>query len=420
MNPDFPLTPQNFYWATGIEDTFIAHVHPGYRLLDEYEHTQHYRFWKSDLDLAAGTGIKLLRWGIPWYRVQPAPEVFDWSWTDEVLDYMVNVKGIRPVLDLIHYGTPLWMDNSFINAHYPRLVAAYAAAVAERYRSLSPAFTPFNEPAICAKMCGYRGVWPPYLTGDDGYYKLQAAIARGVVLTTRALKDAAPSAPIVHVEALWHHWTSDPSPAVRRLVQLNNLKQYLCTDLCLGRVDGDHPLYETLIQNGFEERDFRWFHENRVEFDVFGANYYPWSYGEVRPKPDGTFTRSRKQAPGFTIGRVLQDSWERYRLPVMVTETSAKGAHARRSRWMDETIEEVKRLRCAGVPVIGYTWFPLFSMFDWEYRTGRRPLRAYSIDLGLFECSFDEQGVYCRQETPLVERYRRYTAQPAPPFAEAR
>src|SRR5215208_3938281 len=131
-----------FLWATGIEDTFIPHTRPGLRALDEYELTQHYRLWKTDLDLVAETGVKYLRWGIPWYRVQPAPDRWDWSWVDEVLAYMVDVKGLTPILDLVHYGTPLWMENSFLNSRYPEHVAAYSAAVVERYESLVTYYTP--------------------------------------------------------------------------------------------------------------------------------------------------------------------------------------------------------------------------------------------------------------------------------------
>ena len=71
-----------FTWATGIEDTFIPHARPGLRALDEYELTQHYAQWKSDFDLVAETGVHALRWGIPWYKVQPKPDRWDWAWTD--------------------------------------------------------------------------------------------------------------------------------------------------------------------------------------------------------------------------------------------------------------------------------------------------------------------------------------------------
>ena len=60
-----------FCWATGIEDTFVPQVRPGMRALDEYEMTQHYRFWREDLDRVAALGVQAIRWGIPWYQVQP-------------------------------------------------------------------------------------------------------------------------------------------------------------------------------------------------------------------------------------------------------------------------------------------------------------------------------------------------------------
>lgn len=81
-----------FQWATGIENTFIPQFRYGLRPLEEYDLTQHYSLWRSDLDQVASLGISQLRWGIPWYRVQPAPDRWDWVWVDKVLDYMVNVK----------------------------------------------------------------------------------------------------------------------------------------------------------------------------------------------------------------------------------------------------------------------------------------------------------------------------------------
>jgi len=44
---------RGFRFAVGIEDTFVPHGFPGHRALDEYELTQHYRFWSEDLGLAA-------------------------------------------------------------------------------------------------------------------------------------------------------------------------------------------------------------------------------------------------------------------------------------------------------------------------------------------------------------------------------
>ncbi|MBK7215935.1 MAG: family 1 glycosylhydrolase [Candidatus Promineofilum sp.] len=140
----------SFFWATGIENTFIPQERPGLRALDEYELTQHYRFWRSDIDRVAELGVSHIRWGIPWYRVNPRPGAFEWGWIDDVLDHLVNKRGIQPIVDLMHYGTPEWLEGSFVHPDYPSYVAEYAHAVAERYGNLVRYYTPLNEPTVIA------------------------------------------------------------------------------------------------------------------------------------------------------------------------------------------------------------------------------------------------------------------------------
>ena len=56
-----------------------------------------------------------------------------------------------------------------------------------------------------------------------------------------------------------------------------------------------------------------------------------------------------------------------------------------RSNWLRSSLAQIKELRAAGVPVLGYTWFPTFTMIDWEYRWKRRPLEKYYLELGLYK-----------------------------------
>src|SRR4051794_34405768 len=106
----FGPTANDFVWAVGIEDTFVPQTRAWQRPLDEYELVGHYEHWREDLALARTIGVQAIRWGVPWYRVQPAPDTFDWSWTDQVIPYLVQELGLVPIVDLMHYGCPLWLN----------------------------------------------------------------------------------------------------------------------------------------------------------------------------------------------------------------------------------------------------------------------------------------------------------------------
>lgn len=397
------ITP--FFWATGIENTFIPQERPGLRALDEYELTQHYRFWRSDIDRVAELGVSHIRWGIPWYRVNPRPGAFEWGWIDDVLDHLVNKRGIQPIVDLMHYGTPEWLEGSFVHPDYPSYVAEYAHAVAERYGNLVRYYTPLNEPTVNADRCGRQGEWPPYLKGEEGNVAVLLPLARGMVRTAAAVRAADPDAIFVQVEALGWLWTANE--ALEPEVERRMAHTYLGLDLYTGRVDESHPLWGYLRQNGASETELIELHQQAGPVDILGVNLYPWSGGEVVAVDQ----HHQGELTGHHLGHVLRDAWRRYQLPMMITETSARRDVAGRRQWMDETIAAVADVRAAGLPVLGYTWFPALTMIDWEYRLGDAPLADYLLHLGLWDSAFDADGTLQRHPTPLVARYRHYVTQ---------
>ena len=111
------LLDGGFRLGVGIEDTFVPNTSPGRRSLDEYELTQHYGNWRQDLALVRRSGAQVLRYGLPWYRINPERGKFSWSWADEVVDELAALQ-IPVIVDLVHYGTPLWLDNQFLNRNY--------------------------------------------------------------------------------------------------------------------------------------------------------------------------------------------------------------------------------------------------------------------------------------------------------------
>jgi beta-glucosidase/6-phospho-beta-glucosidase/beta-galactosidase len=395
-----------FLWAGGIEDTFIPQGRPGLRPLEEYELTQHYEQWRGDLDRAASLGITALRWGVPWYRVEPELGVFDWEWIDQVLDYMVRELRIEPIVDLMHYGTPVWLDGSFGAPDYPERVAIYSRAFAERYRELVRYYTPLNEPTVNADMCGRRGIWPPYLTGEAGYTRVLLALARGIQLSARAIRAADPDAVLVAVEAMG--WRRPESSQAQAAATRRDLHDLLAWDLVRGAVDAAHPLYDELLANGASKADLATLRADATEQDLFGVNFYPWSACSLALDQDGNAITRPVPRDGRLLADVLRRCHAHTSLPLIVTETSANEDIAGRTAWMDETIAAVREVRAEGLPVVGYTWFPLITMIDWAYRISKLPVADHLLHLGLWESHFDERGVLVREATPLVERYREY------------
>ena len=414
MTADVPALP-NFTWAVGVEDTFIGHPHPRTgRVLDEYLLTGHDREWRGDLGRIAELGVHAVRWGIPWYRVNPAPDVFDWAWTDEVFAELTRL-GIRPIVDLMHYGTPLWLERSFVAPDYPDRIAEYAHRVAARYRASNAWYTPLNEPLVNAWYCGRSGLWPPNLRGERGYVRVLMALAAGMARTIRAVRDEDPTAVIVGVEAASHVRAAEPTlqPAADRSWH----QQFLAHELAWGRVGDDHLMVRWLRANGASDDDLAALRSSGQGVDVMGVNIYPTlSCFTLTGAPEAP-RRVRRYGTADDVAVILDAYHARFGVPVMVTETSDRARVARRARWMDASIAAVASTRAKGIPVVGYTWFPVFSHIDWRWRGGRLDLDRYWCHMGLWDVRRDGPDVLRRDETPLVRRYAGWVAGGAPTVA---
>ncbi|MDP9121203.1 MAG: family 1 glycosylhydrolase [Acidobacteriota bacterium] len=405
---------QDFLWGSGIENTFVPQTRPGHRALDEYQLMGHYEHWREDLALARDLGVRALRWGVPWYRIEPLPGEYDWRFTDEVIPYLTEELGIVPIVDLMHYGCPFWLRREFASDDYPRAVAAYAGAFARRYAGRVRWYTPLNEPLVNALFCGKRGLWPPYLRGDAGYVRLILQLTRGIQATAQALREVDPGVVLVHVEA------TGLARAARTDLEIlaveDQRRGYLVYDLLTGRVDSGHPLFTWLVRSGAGPDELQAIAARPLTLDLLGLNFYPqWSTQQLYVNRRGRLAYRSVEQDGEGFKSLIEDYYQRYRAPILVTETSARGAVEVRSRWLSASVAAVRRLREEGVPVLGYTWFPLFTMIDWRYRFGRRPLATYRLDLGLYTLTpggWDRGGGERWKPTPLVEQFRGYVADP--------
>jgi beta-glucosidase len=406
------------HFALGVENTFVPQAGPGARPLDEYELTEHYRFWHEDLGRAREVGAEMLRWGVPWHRVNPSPGRWDWSWVDQVVERFSDL-GIRPLIDLLHYGTPTWLEGEFAHPDYPKIVADYAVRVAERYSATVTDYTPVNEPMIHALFSGAYGYWPPHLTGDRGLVTMVRAIGEGFVRTQRAIREVlGPRATFVHVDATLRY-AGDVAGEHRDFVARLNHQRFLVEDLVTGRVGDDHPLVGLLRENGLGDPALAWFAENKVKPDVMGVNYYPQHSTEVFEEGvhhSGGFADPRPTQDDGVAGLVesLLDYERRYGAPVMVTETCVTGTVEERIAWLDASVAAVHAMRRAGHRVVGYTWWPLFDMYEWTYRHQTGPRSESLLPMGLYDLIEGDTGLQ-RRRNAVADRFRHHaTAAPEP------
>jgi beta-glucosidase len=397
--------PETFIWATGIEDTFITAPWPKTgRTLDEYELTGHYDRWHADIGLMRDIGVSAARYGIPWHRIQPRRGAWEWDFVDRAVDRLLEL-GIEPIIDLVHYGLPPWIEHAYLNPNFPSFMADYAGRVAERLRGRVFAYTPLNEPRITAWYCGRLGWWPPHRRGWRGFVAVMLGACRGIVETVRALQAVDPENLIAHVDATDLYLSDLPEFAAEAHHRQEIV--FLALDLVSGRIRPGHALWNWLIRHGAREDELGWFHQRPVELSLVGINLYPmFTHKVARRSARGTVRWAMTYGAGDIVERLATLYWQRYQCPVFVAETASVGSVARRAAWLQDSVASVKRTRENGVPLVGYTWWPLFALVTWAYRQGVREPAFYLKQMGLW----DLDPALERVATPLVDQFRTLTA----------
>ncbi len=402
------VAPNAFQWLAGIEDTFITAPSPRTgRTLDEYELTGHYEQMEDDLAMFAELGLRAVRYGIPWHRINPAPGVWDYTWADRPLERLLDL-GIQPVVDLVHYGLPGWIEGAWLHPRLPDYMAEYAARIAERYRGRIHTYTPLNEPRVTAWYCGRLGWWPPFRRSWRGFVAVMLGLCRGIVATVERQRAIDPDIVHAHVDATDLYAAASPGLEIE--VRRRQEMVFLALDLVSGAVRPGHPLHGWLLAHGAAAADLEWFEEHAIGLDLVGINLYPLFSEKALLRDAGGRLRIRmRYAAADIVDRLAELYWRRYRRPLFISETASLGSVARRMAWLDDSVAATARVRARGVPLIGYTWWPLFALVTWGYREGTKPPHDYIRQMGLWDLKAGPAG-FERVPTPLAARFRQLVA----------
>jgi beta-glucosidase len=383
-----------FVFATGIEcSTPVIDTPDGRLRRDQMEECGHYARWREDFALVRAVGATHLRYGPPYYRIHLGPGRYDWSWTDEVLPVLRDM-GVVAIIDLCHFGVPDWIGD-FQNADWPHHFAEYAKAFATRYPWVR-LYTPVNEMYITAEFSGHYGWWNERLTSQRGFVGALKTVTLASLMAMESILKVRPDAIFIHAESSEH--THANAPELVAEAEMFNERRFLSLDLIFGtRISAG--MYAYLRDNGMSQAEYARLRSiDFTEHMIVGHDYY-LTNERLLVAP------GNRQGSGeiFGYGTVARAYHERYRLPIMHTETNLhEGAGGRDAvNWLWKTWANIQQLRRDGVPICGMTWYSLTDQIDWD--TALREKNDRVNPLGLYDLD--------RRPRAVAAAFRRLTTQ---------
>jgi len=333
---------------------------------------------QDDLDRFAALGIRAIRYPVLWERVAPdGLQLANWSWSDERLARLRELD-VMPIVGLVHHGSGP-RCTSLTDADFSTKLAEYASAVAERYPWVEY-YTPVNEPLTTARFSGLYGLWYPHGRDEKTFKDALFNQCRAVVLSMREIQKINPYAKLVQTEDLGKTYSTPP---LTYQAEFNNELRWLSWDILCGRVDKNHYLWDWLIKwCRASEEEVLWFSENICPPSIIGVNHYVTSERFLDEHLENYATHyhggnGRHQYADIEAARVLvtptggikpliNEVWQRYQIPIAVTEAHIDAKREDQLRWLAEIWCGANEAKQEGADVRAVTVWALLGSYDWN------------------------------------------------------
>ncbi|MCU1222305.1 MAG: dTDP-4-dehydrorhamnose reductase [Edaphobacter sp.] len=356
-------------WA-GVECT-INRV--GATFHDQYSRSGHRERVHEDMQMFAGLGLQTLRTAVHWEHFE---RTNCWSCADCTLQAMEQF-GLRPIVGMLHHGSGP-PSTSLLDKEFPEKFAAFALQVTKRYPWVLD-YTPINEPQTTGRFACLYGHWFPHHRNMRSYVRALFHQIKAIVLSMQAIRSVQPEARLIHTEDGGSTFSTQPLEPYR---MEREHRRWLGLDLLCGSVTRNHPLFQFLLDYGLEEREILWFTERPCPPSVIGLNYYVTSDrfldhrvhlypnhfrgGDLGTEPLVDIDAVRIRPEGIVgVGALLTQAWDRYQLPVAITEAHLGCEPDQQVRWLAQTWHEAQQAFDAGVNVRAVTAWGLLGLYDW-------------------------------------------------------
>ncbi len=336
--------PFHSFWMGGFECTDKLNAF-GHRV-DFLNVTGHLQLLNEDYRQLKPFGIRTVREGIRWSQIEKKPYQYDWSVVNRMID-CGNENHIQQVWDICHFGFP--DDLTPLHPMFPRRFASLCRAFVQFYRSKEPdrelIVTPINEVSFLSWLGGHVRGTSPFCVwqGWDVKYALMRAYIEGVA----TMREIDPSIRILTTEPLTT--TVPPLDATQEQITeaaIVNEFQFQAVDILGGRICpelGGSPEYLDILGANF-------YYNNQTILGTY--NFLPW-YNE---EPDGRW---------MPLHKMLIDFYQRYKRPLVLTETSHSGDH--RPNWIEFIGKQCALALQHSIPFWGVCLYPVIDRPDWDH-----------------------------------------------------
>ena len=370
---------------------------------DQHAYSGHRARVSSDLELFSSLGLRTLRIALHWERFD---QLGHWDEADRMLQAMQR-NSLQPIVGLVHHGSgPPHTD--LLDPAFPEKLATYALNVAQRYPWITD-YTPINEPQTTGRFACLYGHWYPHHRSMSSYLRSLFHQAKGIVLAMQAIRSVQPHARLIHTEDGGATFASSSLQSYR---QAREHRRWLVTDMLCGRMTHEHPLFPFLLEHGLQEHEILWFAHNACPPSILGINYYVTSDrflddrlhlyaahlagGDTGVEPFVDIESVRVHPKGiYGAGAVLKQAWERYHLPLAITEAHLGCEPEEQRRWLYQIWRQAEDARADGVDVRAVTAWGLLGLYNWSC--------LCTEDKGAYEAGAFDVSSGMPQATPVAE-----------------
>ncbi|MEK7657269.1 MAG: family 1 glycosylhydrolase [Elusimicrobiota bacterium] len=350
-----------------------------------------WRLWQEDIRCLERLNLKAYRFSVEWSRVEPSPGVFDPAALARYAAMADALKraGIRPMACLHHFSEPAWLFREnpagWMSEEAPRRFLRFSERVVGALKESVSDWLTFNEPMVWLTAGYALGHFPPGVRRfwDMGRLFREQGLFRHVLLAHREAYQ------LIHREV--------PQARVSIAQNVTALEPATGSAADAAAVETwDHFMHRELLDAMKAEGTL----------DFLGINYYTrvfvrrsWmplvpfrafaAHAEIEKmlgpflfrllggrRGDGVLTDMGWEIVPEGFERVLRAFWERYRLPILVTENgTADGDGSRRESYLRSHLGSMLSAMEAGVPVEGYLHWSLMDNYEWG---------SYAPKFGLF------------------------------------